>query len=76
MQLSVIQHQYICSLRFAKYGWRRGQFPVSESLARELLCLPMRPDMGESEVVFVTSKLKQFFANDYARSNAPRRFVQ
>ncbi|MDQ2775380.1 MAG: DegT/DnrJ/EryC1/StrS family aminotransferase, partial [Acidobacteriota bacterium] len=51
---------------FAGYGWRPGQFPIAETLARELVCLPIRPDMDEGEVAFVTSKVKQFFANVYA----------
>jgi dTDP-4-amino-4,6-dideoxygalactose transaminase len=35
---------------FASQGWRKGQFPVAERLANELLCLPIRPDMERVEV--------------------------
>ncbi len=52
---------------FENYGWQSGQFPVSESLARELLCLPIRPDMQRFEVAYVTERIKKFVAN---RANA------
>jgi dTDP-4-amino-4,6-dideoxygalactose transaminase len=48
---------------FQKWGWRCGDFPVAESLARELLCLPIRPDMDESEVDFISSKVHAFFVH-------------
>jgi dTDP-4-amino-4,6-dideoxygalactose transaminase len=34
---------------FADFGWKKGQFPVAERLAKELLCLPLRPDMSVAE---------------------------
>ena len=46
---------------FACYGWRRGQFPVAEALANELLCLPIRPDMRRDEELFVVDRIGQFF---------------
>ena len=46
---------------FANYGWRKGQFPVAEKLAKELLCLPIRPDMSLSEVEFVADKIRTFY---------------
>ncbi len=46
---------------FADLGWRPGQFPVAERLARELLCLPIRPDMRESEVSYVADRVRRFF---------------
>lgn len=46
---------------FAQYGWRRGQFPVAERLADQLLCLPIRPDMLPAEVEFVTTTVRSFF---------------
>jgi dTDP-4-amino-4,6-dideoxygalactose transaminase len=47
---------------FADYGWRRGQFPVAERLADELLCLPIRADMSLGEVEYVTDTVARFFA--------------
>lgn len=46
---------------FADLGWRRGQFPVAERLARELLCLPIRPDMPLTEIEFVVDAVRGFF---------------
>jgi dTDP-4-amino-4,6-dideoxygalactose transaminase len=50
---------------FVKWGWRQGQFPVAERLANELLCLPIRPDMQQSEVEFVASRVSTFFTKEY-----------
>lgn len=46
---------------FAGRGWRTGQFPVAETLANELLCLPIRPDIGEDEVDYVAGCVHEFF---------------
>jgi dTDP-4-amino-4,6-dideoxygalactose transaminase len=46
---------------FAKYGWREGQYPVAESLAKELCCLPIRPDIGEAEIDYVAGCVRAFF---------------
>lgn len=47
---------------FADQNWRPGEFPVAERLARELLCLPIRPDMSFSEVEAVAEAVRDFFA--------------
>lgn len=46
---------------FADCEWRRGQFPVAEKLAQELLCLPLRPDMRMDEVDYVAESVRSFF---------------
>jgi len=48
---------------FADYGWKKGQFPVAERLAGELLCLPIRPDLSISDVDYVTDCIRSFFCN-------------
>ena len=48
---------------FAAKGWKAGQFPVAERLARELLCLPIRPDIGIDEIDYVTDCIHDFFQN-------------
>ena len=50
---------------FERWGWRRGQFPVSERLAEELLCLPIRPAMREEEIQFVIQAVRDFFSRSY-----------
>ena len=51
---------------FADRGWRSGQFPVAERLAKELLCLPIRPDMPESEISYVSKSVRDFFGKTSA----------
>jgi dTDP-4-amino-4,6-dideoxygalactose transaminase len=46
---------------FENQGWKKGQFPVAEKLARELLCLPIRPDMTEAEIEYVCETVRAFF---------------
>lgn len=46
---------------FSKFGWREGQFPVAEQLSKELLCLPIRPDLSLEEIDFVTGSIRSFF---------------
>src|SRR5207248_7165945 len=45
---------------FASKGWRPGQYPVAESLSKELLCLPIRPDIGIDEIDYVTDSIRSF----------------
>jgi dTDP-4-amino-4,6-dideoxygalactose transaminase len=45
---------------FADCGWQRGQFPVAERLAKELLCLPIRPDMPMTEIDYVCDQVRCF----------------
>jgi dTDP-4-amino-4,6-dideoxygalactose transaminase len=46
---------------FASKGWKQGQFPVAEALSRELLCLPIRPDISLEEVDYVCGCVCEFF---------------
>jgi dTDP-4-amino-4,6-dideoxygalactose transaminase len=46
---------------FAKMGWKAGQFPVAEALSKELLCLPIRPDIRIEEIDYVAGCVHAFF---------------
>jgi dTDP-4-amino-4,6-dideoxygalactose transaminase len=46
---------------FAGRGWRLGDFPTAELLARELVCLPIRPDMDDAEIDRVAEVVRTFF---------------
>lgn len=46
---------------FAFLGLPRGRYPVAEALARELLCLPIRPDMTPAELDHVATQVHTFF---------------
>ena len=46
---------------FAGLGWKRGEFPVAEALAAELLCLPIRPNINAYEIERVIVATRRFF---------------
>ena len=49
---------------FARLGLAQGMFPVAEVLADELLCLPIRPDLSEDEVDYVSDCIHAFFREE------------
>ncbi len=55
---------------FSDRGWREGQFPVAEALARELLCLPIRPNLTMADVEYVSDCVRSFF-NAQTISHSP-----
>jgi perosamine synthetase len=44
------------------YGFKGGEFPVSEALANEMISLPMFPDMTHDEVKRVTDEVRAFYS--------------
>lgn len=48
---------------YASLGLREGSFPVAESRAREVLSLPMYPELNESQVVRVAENLLDFMGS-------------
>jgi dTDP-4-amino-4,6-dideoxygalactose transaminase len=46
---------------FRYLGIHPGSFPVAEALSRETLCLPIRPDLSEDEIGYVTQAVSGFF---------------
>jgi dTDP-4-amino-4,6-dideoxygalactose transaminase len=49
------------SAAYRHLGYRRGEFPVTEALADELLSLPKFPRMSESQVGAVVGAVREFF---------------
>jgi dTDP-4-amino-4,6-dideoxygalactose transaminase len=45
---------------FRKMGYKEGDFPVSEKLAKEVLSLPVNPFVTEEDVKKVVDKIKKF----------------
>jgi dTDP-4-amino-4,6-dideoxygalactose transaminase len=43
-------------------GHREGDFPVSESLSRRILPLPMYPELTDEQVDYVVAQVKEFLA--------------
>ena len=46
---------------YANMGWVRGDFPVTESLAAQILSLPLYPSMDEGQVDVVVGAVDEFF---------------
>jgi dTDP-4-amino-4,6-dideoxygalactose transaminase len=44
------------------YGFKGGEFPVSEALANEMISLPMFPDMNHDEVQRVSEEVRAFYS--------------
>lgn len=45
------------------YGYRKGDFPKTESICEEVLSLPMYPDLTESDIRFVSDRIHEFTMN-------------
>ena len=46
---------------FSDWGYKKGDFPVTEKYADRILSLPMDPLMPNSDIDIVVSKVKEFF---------------
>ena len=49
---------------FADLGYHSGDFPISERLAREVLSLPMYPELTEEQIDHVARAVREFTASD------------
>ncbi|MCE7531658.1 DegT/DnrJ/EryC1/StrS family aminotransferase [Acinetobacter nosocomialis] len=46
---------------FESLGYSKGSFPVAEALSNQLLALPIRPDLSDSEINYICSSIYSFF---------------
>jgi len=47
---------------FTELGYKKGSFPVTESLSSEILSLPLFPEMTEAQVSYVIEAVIDFFS--------------
>jgi dTDP-4-amino-4,6-dideoxygalactose transaminase len=45
---------------YAYLGYKKGDFPVAEKLADEILSLPMYPELSEEQIDYVCKKIEDF----------------
>ncbi|WP_050607975.1 DegT/DnrJ/EryC1/StrS family aminotransferase [Clostridium niameyense] len=46
---------------FSYLGYKKGDFPVAEKISKEILALPIYPELKEEEVDFVCETIKKFY---------------
>ena len=44
-------------------GYKKGDFPVAEEQAKNILSIPLYPELEDSQVEYVIAKIKRFFQN-------------
>ncbi len=46
---------------YVNLGFKQGSFPVSETLAKEILSIPIYPELTEDEHAYIVDNINQFF---------------
>ena len=46
---------------YSDLGYKKGEFPKSEKNAKEILSLPIFPELGESEILYICNNIRKFF---------------
>ncbi|MCH3963148.1 MAG: DegT/DnrJ/EryC1/StrS family aminotransferase [Clostridium sp.] len=46
---------------FSYLGYKKGDFPVAEKLSKEVIALPIYPEITEKEIDFVCDTIKKFY---------------
>jgi dTDP-4-amino-4,6-dideoxygalactose transaminase len=46
---------------YAHLKFDKGSFPVSETVAKEILSIPVYPELKEEQLTYVVDTIKQFF---------------
>ncbi len=51
----------------AKYGYKRGMLPVTESVAERIVSLPMYPELTQEQIELVISAMKKNATSNFSR---------
>ena len=46
---------------FSYLNYKKGDFPVAERVAEEVISLPMHPHLKEEDIDYIADKIKEFF---------------
>jgi dTDP-4-amino-4,6-dideoxygalactose transaminase len=46
---------------YAHFGYKEGSFPVTETVSKRLLSLPIFPELNKSQIEYVVSLIKDFY---------------
>ncbi len=49
---------------YKEYGYKKGDFPISEEYAPQLLSLPIFPEMTDEQVQYVINTIKSFYKGE------------
>jgi dTDP-4-amino-4,6-dideoxygalactose transaminase len=60
------------STAFQDLGYRPGDFPVTERLAKQMLSLPMYPELTESQIDRIVLEITRYFAGGAKASKSAR----
>lgn len=47
---------------FSDLGYREGNFPVSERMARESLALPIHPELTDEDIAYISAAIGEFYS--------------
>lgn len=48
---------------YNQLGYKKGDFPIAEKLASEILSLPMYPELTNSQIEYIGEQIKRFFTS-------------
>jgi dTDP-4-amino-4,6-dideoxygalactose transaminase len=49
---------------FSYLGYQNGDFPVTEKVMKEIISLPMFPELAEDQIKFIAESVKKFLVSN------------
>ena len=46
---------------FKKFGYKKGDFPVTEKLCKEILTLPINQYLSTKQIIYIAESINNFF---------------